>query len=567
MSRLTKFRPPSRRFWVETFLLGVIALALAAPRLTALGRFVTADEGTWGKRAAIFYYALADGDYAATYLTGHPGVTTMWAGAAAYALKFPRFQKIGQVALGDTRLLDLFHNQSVSSMELLATARLFIAAANLLILLIALPFARRLLGRSAAYLGFIMIAWDAFQIAHARVLHTNGLLASLMALSTLAFLDYLNSRKIFALLISGVAAGLAFVTLSPGFMLIPALSLLAMLDFLRRRSSWADVWPRLALPLLAWGALAALAVYLVWPAMWTAPLDTLRQMLGYGFSAAEGEIGGPMLPEYFDSGGPKAGYFYFYPLAYLWRTSPAVLLGLALAAVALYARLGSAAGQNASRAQRTAAGALLIYAAVYLALMSLGAKKFDRYLLPAYPALDLAAGYGWVALASWLAGKLPRLRRAWAFAAVALLAAGWQLVGPLDTYPYYFTYYNPLLGGLDRADTAMMVGWGEGLNEAALYLKDIPQIENKRIISWYTLAFSWYSLPHGYRSEMVEFAYNDSLEQFADYDYAVIYINQRQRDIPSALLRYLETQQPIHTVRLEGVEYAWIYALDIPAAP
>ncbi|MCI0518740.1 MAG: glycosyltransferase family 39 protein [Chloroflexi bacterium] len=552
----------SRRFWLDLFLVGVIALAMAIPRLTALGRFVTADEGTWGKRAASFYYALADGDYAATYLTGHPGVTTMWAGAAAYALKFPRFQKIGQVSLGDTRLLDIFHNQQVSSIELLATGRSFMAAANILVLLIALLFARRLLGRSAAYLGFLLIAWDAFQIAHARVLHTNGLLASLMALSILAFMDYLSRRKAYALAVSGLAAGLSFATLSPGFMLMPAVGLLTLLDFVRRREDWRQVWGEAALPLLGWGALAALAVYLVWPAMWAAPLDTLRQMLGYGFSAAEGEIGGPMLVEYFDSGGPKAGYFYFYPLAYLWRTSPVVLIGLALAAAALYARLGSAAGQLASRAQRAAAGALLLYAVVYLVLMSLGAKKFDRYLLPAYPALDLAAGYGWVALASWLAGKLPRLRRAGAFAAVTLLAAGWQLIGPLNTYPYYFTYYNPLMGGPAKADSAMMVGWGEGLNEAALYLKEIPEIEKKRVISWYTLAFSWYSLPHGFRSEMVEFAPSDSLERFADYDYAVIYINQRQRDIPAALLDALETQQPLYTVKLEGVEYAWVYSLD-----
>ena len=114
--------------WLELGLLVLLLAGIAVPRMVALGRFVTADEPTWGKRAASFYFALTEKDYAATYLTGHPGVTTMWAGAAAYALRFPKYQNIGQLAIGDSKLFDLFQRHEINSLELLATARLFVAA-------------------------------------------------------------------------------------------------------------------------------------------------------------------------------------------------------------------------------------------------------------------------------------------------------------------------------------------------------------------------------------------------------------------------------------------------------
>ena len=41
-------------------------------------------------------------------------------------------------------------------------------------------------------------------------------------------------------------------------------------------------------------------------------------------------------------------------------------------------------------------------------------------------------------------------------------------------YPYYFTYYNPLVGGSRTAPDVMTVGWGEGLDAAARWLNQQP---------------------------------------------------------------------------------------------
>jgi len=60
----------------------VFGLALL-PRVPAPGTFTTVDEqGNWLTRSQIFLDALREGDYEKTYRRYHPGVTTMWLGAA-----------------------------------------------------------------------------------------------------------------------------------------------------------------------------------------------------------------------------------------------------------------------------------------------------------------------------------------------------------------------------------------------------------------------------------------------------------------------------------------------------
>ena len=64
-------------------LIGLIALA---PRALNLGGFVNIDEiNHWIGRAGAFLLALRAGDYAAMAISKHPGVTTMWLGAAGSA--------------------------------------------------------------------------------------------------------------------------------------------------------------------------------------------------------------------------------------------------------------------------------------------------------------------------------------------------------------------------------------------------------------------------------------------------------------------------------------------------
>jgi hypothetical protein len=99
----------------------------------------------------------------------------MWAGVLAYQLKFPKYQKVGQQNLGDTKLLQIFQKHGPSSMEYIATARLAVVLIVTFSMLAGLYFAWRLFGSAVAILAFLLIAFDPFYVAHSRFLHTIGM--------------------------------------------------------------------------------------------------------------------------------------------------------------------------------------------------------------------------------------------------------------------------------------------------------------------------------------------------------------------------------------------------------
>ena len=135
--------------------------------------------------------------------------------------------------------------------------------------------------------------------------------------------------------------------------------------------------------------------------------------------------------------------------------------------------------------------ALALFVVTFLVFETLSNKKMVRYFLPAFPVIDIFVAMGLL----WLADRLARLTRRetiqrWALPALGglvLLGQGWLV---WDNYPYYFTYYNPLLGGAPGAAQVMDVGWGEGLNEAAAYLSRQPGGELLQVTSDYPSTLS-----------------------------------------------------------------------------
>src|SRR5262249_17326646 len=79
----------------------------------------------------------------------------------------------------------------------------------------------------------------------------------------------------------------------------------------------------------------------------------------------------------------------YYPMALAFRLGPIATAGLLILLV------------RSLRSPRHASASawIAIYIALFVAVMMIGAKKFDRYMLPVLPALDLLAGLGlWYAL-------------------------------------------------------------------------------------------------------------------------------------------------------------------------
>jgi hypothetical protein len=553
-----------QKLWVEVLAVVVIALAIFIPRVLKLDQFVTPDEPLWITRSANFYYALTHGDFASTFQREHPGVTTMWAGTGGFLARFRgyRITDMGQIGGAD------FHNflkytANVHPLDLLEASRFFMVLGNTIALLVAYLYVRKLIGLLPALIGFLLIAFEPFNLALTRLLHLDGLLSSLFLLSLVAFIYFLESRRWRDLIISGVAAGFCWLTKSPAFFLGPAIGLIALVQAYRsyrggnQSLNWKHVWDFIW-PVLIWGVTGMFVFVVFWPAMWVDPLGSLSSVLLTATAAAESGHASGIYFRGSVSVERGLSFAYFYPLTYLWRTTPLVLLGLV---IAVWSLITNREPFDRPIARTTVLG-FVIAVMVFTLGMTLGAKKIGRYMLPVYGPLTLIAAMGWVSLSSWIRDrKIPFLSK-YSYALVLIPVVALQMYSSLRTYPYYFPYYNPLMGGSRVAPEVLQIGWGEGLDQAADYLNQQPGSEELEVLSWYAKGgFSYFfdgqTLDMGYDPDLSD----SERKKISRADYILVYINQLQKNRPAELLEILADRDPVKIIEINGIEYVRIYKM------
>ncbi len=551
----------------------IVLLFLAAwlPRVLALDAFVTTDEPLWLFRSANFYQAISRGDFAHTFQKEHPGVTVTWAGTLGFLQLLPGYAQEASGQLDREQLEPwLREHSTIEPLQLLTAARRWIVLWIALMTVAAYFPLRKLFDPQIAALAVLFMAWDPFFIALSRLLHLDGLLAGLTVFALLAFLAWLHGgQQLRYFVVSGLAAGLALLTKTPAAVLMAAAGLMLLLEWFRRIRAGEGKSPGLLLAFIAWVALIAVTFVALWPAMWVAPLDVLSRIV----TEMEEYAAGHILPNFFLGQATEDPGPFFYPVAYLFRTTPAVLVGL-VAAVALWWRRQSPLDTPVRR--RSTLG-IVVFALLFAAVMTLAAKKFDRYLLPAFVALDIVAALGWLGLVQAVLGWYERRSRTSAAGSASALSApgrwsGWVVLSAIfllhglfafGHYPYYFTYYNPLVGGSRAAPHVLFVGWGEGLDAAANWLKQQPDSAKLRVFSGYSEGSLSYFLQPG------QVALSDSsTDQLVDADYVVLYANKWQRGLPSPeLVDYYFDREPAYTVRSGGLELARIYDVRNEAPP
>ena len=562
----------------------IVALAVWLPRGIDIDRFVTIDEPPWLYRSANFYYAMTHGDYDRTspdirYSDGvqvlAPGIVTMWAETFAFLIEFPEYRGFGQGLLEDPSQFEkLLDTHGVKSLDILTTGRHILTIWNVVVLVTAFFIARRLFGLWVALLGFMFIAYEPYYIALTKIAHLDGPLAGVMLLSILAYLAYIyDGRETKYLLISGVAAGFSWLTKLPGLLLIPAVGLLTAhlivirwriqtVDQKKRFNSWVK---RLIGHQLLWGLVALGILTLFWPEMWVDPIGTItasiRRVSRHTRGGAE---------EIFGSAPGENKYLIDWSFAtsyirwYFWRSTPVILFGLIAAGVAYFRRIAFFEQQ---KLRRMVAG-LVVYSIVFFLAVAYTSTKANRYLIPIYLPMDLIAATGWVAVAIWLKDKFVQPARKYVLPAVFAAAVIVQIFLAVRTHPYYFTYFNPLLGGSKTAGEVIPrgIGLGEGLDAAASYLNAKKESQDIKVMSWYHVGpFSYYfsGITRGI-SSVNEFP-KERLVAISRVDYLVTYVNQWKRRIPEKLFDALDSITPEHVIWINEIEYVRIYKVsDFP---
>jgi hypothetical protein len=186
-------------------------------------------------------------------------------------------------------------------------------------------------------------------------------------------------------------------------------------------------------------------------------------------------------------------------------------------------------------------------------MMALPPKKFDRYMLPAFPSLEILAAVGYWLIIRRIAGRF--VSTALAVATVALGLA--QLLPGAQVHPYYLAYYNPLFGGGPAAARAFVVGWGEGLDIVAEYLNTRPDAERITISGFY---------PRVLMAQFKGTVLPDKQYDPAQADYLVLYVNAIQRDLADRLRTEARGRRSELRVQINGIEYARLVPVPPPPA-
>jgi hypothetical protein len=463
--------PGSPVRWLVPAALGVLLLAQSGAFRRANG--VTYDE-TFFLSAGLAVYL--DGDFGLFHgeqVAPLPVLVEYWAAA-----RRPEARSRHQATL-DSRAEEPLWQGRLQDPALVDAARL---AATLLvgIPILALVYAWlwRRRGPLAATLGASLLALSPTMVAHASLATTDACFAlfSLLALAALA--AYASRPGRITLGAVAGASGLALASKLSAVFLVPVTVLvLGEAAWREQRTSGGAGWLRRAILRGAWAAAVALLVlWACYGFAWAAPDPDLAAALERGgalrlfgrwalvprpapvaaFQVLMKEAGS--LQQYLMGETSREGWWTYFPVAFLLKSTPAELL---LVVAGLLA--GGLTWKRPWTPTVADAGALWSAAfATYATMAALAAFDIgQRHILLLYPLAILLAVDR---LALFLTGR----PRALAVAAVALVAL--QASSAWRISPAYLSYFNGLAGGPEGGHRYLLdsnLDWGQDLPQLA----------------------------------------------------------------------------------------------------
>lgn len=589
---------PHANMWV-LLSYGIVGLTALLLRVLHLGTFLTHDEVEfWFSRSESLLHALRYGHWDGVAISTHPGVTTMWLGAAGIALREMLFER------------GILQYETITA--IVALHRLPTALVHVVGIVVGYKLMRLILPATTAFLAAMLWATDPFIVGYSRLLHVDALAGTFATVSLLAAYLAWNGA-VFAppnppvhrgesappstvkswrswrlgdsmswLALSGICAGLAVLSKSPAVALFPVIGMLAMADTRLMHAAryggerildktTRDALLSRVLPVCAWGAICIVTIIVVWPALWNSPskvYDALRA--GVTVEGAQPHMTGNF---FLGQRNPSPGPL-FYPVALVLRTTPWALLGMLL--LLFYIRTHHREhrehrGDTQKKGQHYGTEAFDVrfvamlagFIIVFVIGLTLFPKKFNRYLVPVFPAVNIVAAIG----LTWLMGKWNLAsvidvskRAVFPHSATALIAvlAG---INAVWWHPYPITSFNQVFGGARAGARTFAVGWGEGLAQVAHWLNQQSNITDVLTISHMITSLQ------PYMREGARATFPDAGTLKDGSGYVVIYIYQVQGGSPPPPFnQFYGYATPLHTVSIHGVDYAWIYAAPPPVA-
>ncbi|MEM6282184.1 MAG: hypothetical protein AAF787_08335 [Chloroflexota bacterium] len=521
----------TRITWLALAVFLIAFLPLAVP-----SRALQFDEVKhWHSRTDRFIESVTIADWRSTVQTEHPGITVVALGA------------VGQ------GIANLFGDyDALPFVEQIQVMRLPIGFVNALVLTLAFIAASRIFDRRVAFVAALFWVTEPYLRWYLRLLHVDGMSTTFMLLSFMLMLlawRFHISREAntepaavtwWLVAVSAFVAGLAALTRFSSFYMVGIAGLMSLVNwfYYRTRITRARFIEWIAAPVIIYTIVIMLTWTALYPGMWVTPGEVWNETVhGVDNATSAHENGSYFRGE--PVGDPGVWY---YLIALPYRLAPWTLLGLPLALLAMFS--------SAMRNQWRVWLMVLLYAAVYLAMLVWQDKKFDRYAAPTWPALHLMAAFGWM----WLAGFTARFIKSQRAQQVAWATVTVLLVGNSLWYlRNEYAYFSPLLGGgNDTTEHLLIIGSGEGLQGVEQFFDD-----DETCGAW--LATFYDELVRHYDTCTEVHNIGAMGPEVTDNaDYIVNYINYRQRR--PQFQSPFEGVEPVHTVEVHGITYAEIYA-------
>ena len=244
----------------------------------------------------------------------------------------------------------------------------------------------------------------------------------------------------------------------------------------------------------------------------------------------------------------------YYPLVLCIRTTP-LMLPLALGACLFLWRKRHEEGY--ARQFRIALG-LVAVVLLFTLCLSLTSKKFSRYLLPAFPILEILAAIGLFEFLKWGYSYIGSRfgtetnSQKLTFSIVTILCLFLiQIVPVLQLHPYYGTYYN-LCFKLTDIRKIITTPAAAGLDLAAKHLNRKPNAQALRV-QIFPQSIQFF-LPY-----FTGQVHSTDAGEAVVPDYEIVHLRGSQAGwVPQTGTLNGELE---HVITLNGIDYVWIYRI------
>jgi len=497
----------------------------------------------WYWRPLQFYHAILTNNLANTFQSGHPGVTVMWISGfteTAYR-KLTGFPE------------SLYPMDQLPSYPIPSGAIL----SGIIPLIILISFGvcfsyfllTKLINNKLAFIAAIFIALDPYYLYQSKVLHLDATLANLMMLSALSYLVFLKEKKRQYLIISAILGGLAILTKTPAVFLVPFIGLSSLVFNwenlrigLKSRNLFSTVFKTL-LPVLNWVFLAGFIFFLLFPALWVSPITTLRKYFNLGVTVPA--LTPHEFPNYFL--GKSAlleilGFKFYLFTAFIYNTPAAVIFPL----VSIFYLVR----KKFSKSSAKIIILFFSYCLFFLVMMSIAAKKGNRYLTPFFPIFSVISASGFYIfledIIKYFGKSQLKIKLIYAGAVFILML---NFVPVLMKHPYYGTYFNPLTGGNKVADFVFSIGdQSEGVAEALSYIGEISEVKNIKI----GCDMPIYACTQHTSAKIVSID-----DETADY--LVFFRNKVVRGGNKEIWDKYKDKNPDKVIYFDDIPYVWVY--------